>query len=528
MLTRLLYAEKGVSVSLSPPDVMPHNTIQGREPSPANTPERAGVEQIVERLRGLEERALGLEPDRAQREVLFQAVNGHAEEFLGRIDHAPGFLHVEERGAGVLELPVAEEGRDISQLLDVLREHVDRPGINPASGGHLGYIPGGGVYPSALGDFLADITNRYSGIFFANPGAVRVENMMTRWMADLVGFGEGAGGDLTSGGSMANLTGIVTAREAKGVRSASVPTSCLYMTEHVHHCIDKALRIAGLGEAQVRRVAVDARFRMDAGALAEAVKRDRAAGLRPFMVVASAGTTDTGSIDPLDEVADIAEREDLWMHVDAAYGGFFLLAPEKEEAFPGLDRADSVVLDPHKGLFLPYGSGALVVRDRAALAAAHWYRANYMQDATSADQEPWPADHSPELTRPFRGLRMWLPLQLFGLAPFRAALSEKLWLARYFHARVQDIPGMEVGPYPDLSVVVFRWVPEQGDANAANARIVQALHDDGRAFLTSTMLNGEFWIRLAVLSFRSHRRIVDTALEVLERTVRELGGVSRA
>ena len=480
----------------------------------------ASLEQIERRLADLEPLARALDPGVERRAAWRQEVNAHAERFLEALPTAPGFVMHHDGGRGVLDLPVREEGRDLSALLDVLRTEVDVPGINPASGGHLGYIPGGGLYPSALGDFLADVTNRYSGIFYANPGAVRIENAMVRWMADLVGFGPEAGGDLSSGGSIANLTGIVTAREAKGIRAADVERATLYMTPHAHHCVAKALRIAGLGEAPVRTVAVDAQFRMDANALREQVRRDRDQGLNPFLVVASAGTTDTGAIDPLDAIADVAEDEGLWLHVDAAYGGFFLLAPETRDAFPGLDRADSVVLDPHKGLFLPYGSGALVVRDRAALASAHWYRGNYMQDAV-ATEEPWPADHSPELTRPFRGLRMWLPLQLFGLEPFRAALSEKVWLARYFHERVRRLPHIEVGAPPALSVAVFRWRPPGQDPNEANSRLVAALHEDGRAFLTSTMLNGQFWVRLAVLSFRSHRRIVDTALEVIERVVTE-------
>ncbi len=477
------------------------------------------IQEIEQRLDALEHEARALEPGQAERAELLERVTGHAERFLSAIDTARGYVRVPGDGAGVLGLPITEEGHELPELLELLRTEVDHPGINPASGGHLGYIPGGGLFPSALGDFLADVTNRYSGIFFANPGAVRIENLLIRWMADLIGYGPDAGGDLTSGGSIANLTGIVTAREAKQVRARDIERSVIYLTPHAHHCVAKAVRIAGLGEAQRRTVPVDGHFRMDPDALRAAIASDREAGLSPFLIVASAGTTDTGAIDPIPEIADIAEEQDVWLHVDAAYGGFFLLAEEVRDELKGLERADSVVLDPHKGLFLPYGSGALIVKRRSQLAAAHWYRGTYMQDAESADEEPWPADHSPELTRPFRGLRMWLPLQLFGLAPFRAALSEKIWLARYFHERVQRIPGMSVGPYPDLSVAMFRWLPPSGDANDANARIVAALHEDGRAFLTSTTLNGEFWIRLAVLSFRSHRRIVDIALAVVEREV---------
>jgi glutamate/tyrosine decarboxylase-like PLP-dependent enzyme len=179
-------------------------------------------------------------------------------------------------------------------------------------------------------------------------------------------------------------------------------------------------------------------------------------------------------------------------------------------------------MDPHKTLFLPYGSGAILVRDRGKLLGSHHYTANYMQDALSATDELSPADLSPELTKHFRGLRLWMPLLLHGLAPFRAALEEKLLLARYFHERISDRPGFEVGPYPDLSVVTFRYRPASGDADAFNKKLVEAIHRDGRVFLSSTVLDGRFTLRLAVVSFRVHLETIDLALEILDHEVRRL------
>ncbi|MBT8063267.1 MAG: amino acid decarboxylase, partial [Gammaproteobacteria bacterium] len=215
------------------------------------------------------------------------------------------------------------------------------------------------------------------------------------------------------------------------------------------------------------------------------------------------------------QISSICRKQACWLHVDAAYGGFFLLCEEGREALPGLQLADSIVMDPHKGLFLPYGSGAVLVRDEELLARAHRYQADYMQDAQPPEGGYSPADLSAELSRPFRGLRLWLPLKLFGLEPFRAALSEKLWLARYFHEQVAQLPGFEVGPYPDLSVVTFRYNPPQGDAEQANRKILQAVHDDGRIFISSTRLDGEFTLRVAILHFRTHRREVDYLLQIL-------------
>ena len=304
--------------------------------------------------------------------------------------------------------------------------------------------------------------------------------MLTRWMASVVGFPETAAGNLTSGGSIANLIGVVTAREALGIRARDIPTSAIYLTAHVHHSIDKAIRIAGLGECVIRHVPMDARHRMDADALNRAIIADRESGLRPFLVIASAGTTDVGAVDPLTSIADIAARHGLWCHVDGAYGAFFALCDEGRAALRGMDRADSLVMDPHKTLFLPYGSGAVLVKNPRSMQDAHFYTANYMQDAATARDEVSPADLSPELTKHFRGLRLWLPLKLFGVAPFRAALAEKMWLARYFRERLLERPGFAVGPEPDLSVVTFRYVPERGHADAFNRRLVQAIHDDGQ------------------------------------------------
>jgi glutamate/tyrosine decarboxylase-like PLP-dependent enzyme len=239
-------------------------------------------------------------------------------------------------------------------------------------------------------------------------------------------------------------------------------------------------------------------------------------------VVASAGSTNTGAVDPLPAIARIAHDNGLWFHVDGAYGAFFALCEEGRAILQGMEHSDSIVLDPHKGLFLPYGTGAVLVRERPALLAAHQYLADYMQDATVAPEELSPADLSPELTRHFRGLRLWLPLKLFGLAPFRAALEEKMLLARYFYDQIQEVPGFVAGPPPDLSVVVFRYLPPQGDADAFNRRLVEALQQDGRVFLSSTRLEGNFVLRAAILSFRTHLEDVDRAVATLAEKAQAL------
>jgi aromatic-L-amino-acid/L-tryptophan decarboxylase len=480
---------------------------------------------LLERIRKLERAARPLEPGGARRKQLRNAAIASSERFLRRIGTLKAYDDTEDKGVGLLASPISEDGIPIGAAIELLEQAVVRPGSNPASGGHLAYIPGGGIYHAALGDYLAAVSNKYAGIFFAAPGAVRMENMLVRWAADLVGYPVGAGGNIASGGSIANLVAIATARDAHGLKGADFASAVVYLTAQAHHCIEKALRIAGLGEVQIRRVPMDERFRMRPDALAPAVAADRSRGLRPWLIIASAGTTDTGAVDPLEAVAAVAERERCWFHVDAAYGGFFLLTAHGRSALRGIERSDSVVLDPHKGLFLPYGTGMVLVRDVKPLAETHHYSGSYMQDAMREPGELSPADVSPELTKHFRALRMWLPLVLLGTKPFRAALDEKLLLARYFYREIQSL-GFEVGPPPDLSIVTFRWAPHGIAADRAdriNQEIVDGIRRDGRVFLSSTMLDGRFTLRLAVLAFRTHRRTIDLAVRVLREQVKAIG-----
>jgi aromatic-L-amino-acid/L-tryptophan decarboxylase len=289
------------------------------------------------------------------------------------------------------------------------------------------------------------------------------------------------------------------------------------LTGQAHHSVDRAMRITGLGEAPVRRIAIDDRFRMRPEVLTQTIAADRKLGLKPWLVVGAAGTTDTGAVDPLESIADICEREGCWFHVDAAYGGFFLLTEQGRAALRGIERSQSTVIDPHKSLFLPWGSGIVVVRDGKSLAAAHHYSGHYMQDAMKDLGDISPAELSPELTKHFRALRMWLPLVLLGVKPFRAALEEKLLLARYFRAEIQA-HGFEVGPPPDLSIVTFRWARRGAtleQQNRDNEALVDGVRRDGRVFLSSTMLDGRFTLRMAALGLRTHRRTIDLAIQIL-------------
>jgi len=485
-------------------------------------PESRSTPDAHARIRALQRASAGLEPDAAERERLLAAVQTYLEEYLASLSTRPAYHADKEAGPRVRD-PAIGPRHEIEEVLRVYDDAVVTPGIAPTSGGHLGYIPGGGIWSSALGDYLAAVTNEYVGVRYASPGAVEMEHRVLEWIADLVGYPATAKGNLAAGGSVANFTGIVTARDAAGIRARDVPEAVVYSTSHAHHCLAKALRVAGLGETVRREIPLDERYRMKPDALAAAIREDRARGLRPWLVIASAGTTDVGAIDPLPAIADIAEAEGLWLHVDAAYGGFFALVESARPRLAGMERADSIVLDPHKTLFLPYGTGALLVREGEHLQRAHTYHASYMQDAESEELAGGgsPADLSLELTKHFRGPRVWIPLLLHGPEPFAACLEEKLELTRYFHREVARL-GFEVGPEPELSVSTYRWVPAEGDANDFNRALVDRVHRDGRVFVTSTMLEGRFVLRAAIVVFRTHLEDIDRTLEILAREVAEL------
>src|SRR5258706_3881288 len=471
-----------------------------------------------DRILELEKTARLLEPSAPEREAVRSQVVDYSEDFLNNIESLNAFNISDDKGVGLLDSPIAETGMGIGAAIELLAQNVDTPGLNPASGGHLAYMPGGGIYYAALGDYLADVFNRYAGIFYAGPGAVRMENMLIRWMNDLVGYGGEAGGNLTTSGSLANLIAIVTARDARNIRSADIPRSVIYLTRQTHHSVDKAIRVAGLGECIIRYIPVDERYRMTVSGLSRQIDADKSAGLNPFLVVASAGTTDVGAIDPLVEIGKISKDNGLWYHIDAAYGGFFVLTEEGRSKLRGLELSDSVIIDPHKGLFLPYGLGVVLVKNVEDLSRSYSFDAHYMQDAFAGTGELSPAELSPELTKHFRGLRLWLPLKLHGVAPFRACLEEKLLLAKYFHAEVQKIR-FETQIEPELSIVTYRWLPKSGDANIFNKRLLDAVVADGRVFISSTMLDGEFTLRFACLAFRTHLKTVDILLGVLRDKV---------
>ena len=472
------------------------------------------LQQIIAQLEALELKSADLELNEIERTTLINDASKYANQFINSLVERKGYSDKEPAS-----LAIDGSKKEFLELLEVYDKQVVETGIVAASGKHVGYIPGGGIFASSIADFLAAVTNPYASVYYASPGAATIENEVVNWLKQLFSFPDSAVGSLSSGGSTSTLIAFTAARDHHRVKNERVPQSVVYMSEQVHHSTQKALRIIGLEDVVIRYIPLDENHRMDALALNLQIQSDIAANLHPFLIVASAGTTDTGAIDPLDAIADVAQQHQLWFHVDAAYGGFFILTSKKDQ-FKGIERADSLIVDPHKGLFLPYGTGAVLIKNKAAALHSNYYEANYMQDATNDALVKSAANISPELTKHFRGLRVWLPLQLHGIAPFVACAEEKLVLVHYFRQRLVDL-GFEVGPTPDLSVSYF-WYPFKENRDAKNKQLMDAIHQDGEVFLSSSIIKGQFVIRMAILSFRTKKETIDRAVAMVERCLEKI------
>ncbi|HMU76355.1 MAG: aminotransferase class I/II-fold pyridoxal phosphate-dependent enzyme [Bacteroidetes bacterium] len=471
-------------------------------------------QSIIEELKKLNKISSQLDISQEERASLLNQTAEYTNNFISTLHTIKGY---QEKIVG--NLSINNKPASLKDLLTLYQHEVAESGINAASPKHLGYIPGGGVYTAALADFIAAITNPFAGAYFAAPGAATIENEVVDWLKKVFSFPESAVGCLSSGGSVSTLIAFTAARDKFKIKNEVIPKSVVYLSEQVHHSTQKALRIIGLEDVIVRYIPLDDWHKIKPDALNALVEKDKAEGLNPFLIVATAGTTDTGTIDPLNDIATIAAQQKLWFHVDAAYGGFFILT-SKKNLFKGIERADSIIVDPHKGLFLPYGVGAVLVKDSNAVLHSHYYTANYMQDGQNEELLKSPANLSPELTRHFRGLRVWLPLKYHGIEPFIACLEEKLLLVQYFRMKLAA-RGFCLGPEPDLSVSYF-WYPFANDADEKNKLLMEEIHKDGSVFLSSSIINNRFVIRIAILAFRTKKETIDEAVEMIDRCLENI------
>ncbi len=416
--------------------------------------------------------------------------------------------------------PLPRQGVPYGQLLDFLFDEAISRTFNAAGPGYLAFIPGGGIFHAAVADLIADAVNRYVGVCAAAPLLVQLEANVVRWFCEIVGYGEGCGGVLTSGGSLANLTAIIAAR--RSILGDDFLRATLYCGDQTHHAFQKAAILAGFPTANIREIPSDGMFRVRVDLLAGAIARDRANGYTPFMLCGSAGTTPTGAVDDLAALARLARQESVWFHVDGAYGAFFMLTERGRVAMQGISEADSIILDPHKTLFLPFGTGALVVRDATVLRRAYSMHAEYLPQFQESTELIDFCEVSPELSRDFRGLRVWLPLKLFGIEPFCLQLDEKLDLTSWAAAELHKIEGIEIVAEPQLSIVAFRLVRPGADLEALNRDLVARINARQRVMLTGAVVAGFFVIRICVVSHRTHMERMQMCMDDIRAAVDEM------
>jgi aromatic-L-amino-acid decarboxylase len=457
-----------------------------------------------------------LEPSSDELSSWFQMTEAASQKFMRELPSALAYQpfqesnreeNPEKKGNLFTSAPVGFE-----TALSEIIEQLTLEGIDTAGGRYFGYIPGGGIPIAAFGDFIAALTNRYAGMFHASPAAVEIENEVLRTFIDLFKFPSTAWGTLTSGGSIANLTAVLAARQTRHRREWD--RSTIYLTEQSHNSVQRALKVAGLDPELSRLVPVDSRFRMDTERLRSFIQKDLAQGYKPWIIISALGTTNTGSVDPIEDLVKIRNEFKLWLHVDAAYGGFFRLTETCEGLFRGVHDADSIVLDPHKSLFMPYGCGAVLVRNAEYLKEAFAGEAVYLSDIASAP-EPSPADYSPELTRHFRGLRIYLSLKTYGVQPFRDALIEKLELTQWAYQELLQMPQLEFACPPDLSLIVFRVK----GGNSITSTLLKKILERGQVHLSSTRLNGQIYLRICILSYRTRPSDVQICISEIKQAL---------
>lgn len=426
-----------------------------------------------------------------------------------------------------LHTPLPEAPTPPQELLDLLAREVFPNAFRADHPRFYAFVPSPSNFVSAVGDFLTSGHNVFSGHWLASSAASQIELTVLDWLQRMCGYPAGAGGIFVSGGSMANLSAIVVARETR--LGGHDPQSVVYCSDQTHSSMSKGLRVLGFGKAQRRMVATDAQFRLDVSALEAAIAADRANGMRPFCVVANAGTTNTGAVDPLPALADLCAREGLWLHVDGAYGAAAALHPRGAAALEGLGRADSITLDPHKWLFQPFEIGCLLVRDAALMKQTFRVEeddhADYLADVSRHIQEEVNFfERGIQLTRSFKALKLWLSLRTFGVAAFRDAVQVGFDVADFAQRWLEASGKWEIVTPSQMGIVTFRW---RGDGlsaeaiDALTARVVDRLRADGYATVMSTLLRGRPALRLCPIHWDARTDEMQATLELLTRFATE-------
>lgn len=452
------------------------------------------------------------------------------EELLAKLPGLPithGRTASEVREAVAIEVP--EEPMPDEELFTYLREVVFEHSTLPGHPRFMAYVSGAGTVPGAAADLLAAGVNMNAGGWMLSPAATEIELRLTGTFASWFGMPAGSGGIIVSGGAMANFVALKVARDHRAgwdVRRDGVaagPPLGLYLSEETHVVSTRAADMLGLGTEAVRRIPVDAHYRVDVDALRAAIRRDRDAGVRPIAVVASAGTVATGAIDALPDVADLCEAEGVWFHVDAAYGGPAAFTDDLRPLFDGIERADSIAFDPHKWLYTPHSGGCVLVRDMQLLPDSFSVVASYtFQDKERTGRGVDGTQLGPQFSRGFWALKVWVSLLAHGRRAYAARISHDAALARYLGARAEERPDFELVCPVGLSICCFRYVPADLPQRAGrdeyldllNERLMTQAQQDGRVFFSNAVLKGRFVLRACIVNFRTEAADLDAVLDV--------------
>lgn len=420
--------------------------------------------------------------------------------------------------------PLPEEPTPVESLLDQLQRvvwsnigHVQHPRF-------FAFIPSPSNFVSVMADALGAAFNPFAGNWLEGSGPTQIELVTIDWLREMCGLPETAGGLFVSGGSMANLTALAAARQARLDNRSD--DAVIYFSDQAHNSIEKGLRVLGFAREQIRALPSDENFRLHVESLRQAVAEDRANGKRPFCLIANAGTTNTGAVDPLDQLADLCEQENLWLHVDGAYGAAACLSERGRKLLTGIERADSLSLDPHKWLFQPFEIGCVIARDARLLKKTFHTMAGYLEDTKRAEEEEINYyDYGVQLTRGFRALKLWLSIKTFGAAAFREAINRGFELAEFAEGLLRQSDCWRIISPATFGIVTFRFVVEgysDSQINEIHRRMVEAMADDGFAFANSTSLRGQTVMRLCTINPRTTEDDIRATIKQLEQFGHEL------
>lgn len=426
----------------------------------------------------------------------------------------------------LLHQPLPQHGSDPQDLLAYFEKNIQPYPLGHINPRFFAWVNSPAAPISIIGEFLAASMN--SSTAGGDQSSVYLEHAVLDWLKEIMGFPLSSGGILVSGGSMASTVGLAVMRNvkaasgdvrAKGLQQESAPM-IVYTSTEGHSCIQKAVELLGIGSDNLRRIRVDADCRMDVGLLARQIQADRQQGLRPVCVAASAGTVNSGAIDPLDQIADLCQAEGLWLHVDGAYGGIGILSEQSGYLYKGIERADSLGIDPHKWMYMPVECGCALVRDRQAMRDTFSAVAPYLRDDC---QMPWFSEFGPQQSRGFRALKLWLAMKQIGVEGYRRLISRDIQLARLLRQKIQTRPDLELLSDGPISVTCFRYHPAGvDDLDALNRSVMAIVQRKGDVYMTSTQLNGLFVLRANIINFRTSEADLDFLLDAVEQAGREV------